>query len=393
MAIIPVCQRRDAGKMGETAALMGALTKINVENGKTNMVYMHNEVLTLVHYVDILFPSVLGQIVHMQQLNGFIHIFLRKGETMGNIQQTAAGKEPGLFHRTWIYLKQHWQLYLLFLGPALVLTLVFKYGPMGGILIAFQKYNPIKGILGSKWVGLKYFRQFLSSPDFLRYLANTLKLSVFGLLWGFPVPIILALLLNRIESSSIKQKIQLVLYMPNFISVIVLCGMVRILLSVTGPLNMLMGTSINFLTIPAAFRPIYIISGIWQGAGWASIMYTASLSNASKELKEAAQIDGANIFQQIKTVEWPAIKDMVVIQFILQAGNIMSIGFEKAYALQTDLNLASSEIIATYVYKKGLLSGDYSFSTAVGLFNTVINVIFLLTVNKIVKKMNDGQGL
>ena len=313
---------------------------------------------------------------------------------MGSNRQTTAVKgSPGRLHNTWIYLKQHWQLYLFFLGPALVLTLIFRYGPMGGILIAFQKYNPIKGILGSKWVGFKYFEQFLSSPDFLRYLANTLKLSIFGLLFGFPVPIILALLLNRIESAKIKQRIQLVLYMPNFISVIVLCGMVRILLSVTGPLNQMMGTSINFLTIPAAFRPIYIISGIWQGAGWASIMYTASLSNASKELKEAAQIDGANIFQQIKTVEWPAIKDMVVIQFILQAGNIMSIGFEKAYALQTDLNLASSEIIATYVYKKGLLSGDYSFSTAVGLFNTVINVIFLLTVNQIVKRMNEGQGL
>ena len=181
--------------------------------------------------------------------------------------------------------------------------------------------------------------------------------------------------------------------MPNFISVIVLCGMVRILLSVTGPLNLLLGTSINFLTIPEAFRPIYIISGIWQGAGWASIMYTAALSNASKELKEAAQIDGANILQQIKAVEWPAIKDMVVIQFILQAGNIMSIGFEKAYALQSDMNLASSEIIATYVYKKGLIHGDYSYSTAVGLFNTVINVILLLVVNKIVEKLNDGQGL
>jgi putative aldouronate transport system permease protein len=156
---------------------------------------------------------------------------------------------------------------------------------------------------------------------------------------------------------------------------------------------MFMGTSINFLTIPAAFRPIYIASGIWQGAGWASIMYTAALSNASQELKEAAQIDGANIFQQIKAVEWPAIKDMVVIQFILQAGNIMSIGFEKAYALQSDMNLASSEIIATYVYKKGLLNGDYSYSTAVGLFNTVINVILLILVNKVVEKMNDGQGL
>ena len=156
---------------------------------------------------------------------------------------------------------------------------------------------------------------------------------------------------------------------------------------------MMMGSSINYLTIPAAFRPIYIISGIWQGAGWASIMYTAALSNASQELKEAAQIDGANIFQQIKAVEWPAIKDMVVIQFILQAGNIMSIGFEKAYALQSDMNLSSSEIIATYVYKKGLLNGDYSYSTAVGLFNTVINVILLVLVNKVVEKMNDGQGL
>ncbi|MBQ2609743.1 MAG: ABC transporter permease subunit [Butyrivibrio sp.] len=304
-----------------------------------------------------------------------------------------AKTKDNTLHNTLVYIRQHWQLYVFFLGPALILTIIFKYIPMGGILIAFQKYNPFKGILGSEWVGLKYFQQFLSSPDFMQYLVNTLKLSVYGLLWGFPMPIILALLLNRITSSKIKQKIQLVLYMPNFISVIVLCGMVRILLSVTGPFNMFLGTNINFLTIPAAFRPIYIISGIWQGAGWASIMYTAALSNASAELKEAAQIDGANIWQQIKAVEWPAIKDMVVIQFILQAGNIMSIGFEKAYALQSDMNLASSEIIATYVYKKGLLNGDYSYSTAVGLFNTIINVILLIAVNKVVEKLNDGQGL
>lgn len=323
--------------------------------------------------------------------------YIRKGNVTnvkhrGGSNMNAKAKDNSL-HNTLVYIKQHWQLYVFFLGPALVLTIIFKYLPMGGILIAFQKYNPFKGILGSEWVGLKYFQQFLSSPDFLQYLANTLKLSIFGLIFGFPMPIILALLLNRVASSKIKQKIQLVLYMPNFISVIVLCGMVRILLSVTGPLNMLMGTNINFLTIPAAFRPIYIISGIWQGAGWASIMYTAALANASKELKEAAQIDGANIWQQIKAVEWPAIKDMVVIQFILQAGNIMSIGFEKAYALQSDMNLSSSEIIATYVYKKGLLNGDYSYSTAVGLFNTIVNVILLLVVNKTVEKLNDGQGL
>lgn len=292
-----------------------------------------------------------------------------------------------------LYVRQHWQLYFFFLLPALLLTIIFRYLPMGGILIAFQDYNPIRGILGSRWVGFKYFHRFLSSPDFLRYLANTLKLSIYGLLWGFPVPILLALLLNRIQSTGIKQKVQTVLYLPNFISVIVLCGLVRILLSVTGPLNHIMGTQINFMTMPGAFRTIYIVSGIWQGAGWASIMYTAALSGASQELREAAIMDGANIFQQIKVVEWPAIKDMVVIQFILQAGNIMSIGFEKAYALQTDLNLSTAEIISTYVYKKGLLDGDYAFSTAVGLFNTVINVILLIAVNKIVEKMNDGKGL
>ena len=294
---------------------------------------------------------------------------------------------------TMLYVRQHWQLYFFFLLPALLLTIIFRYLPMGGILIAFQDYNPIRGILGSRWVGFKYFHRFLSSPDFLRYLANTLKLSIYGLLWGFPVPILLALLLNRIQSAGIKQKVQTVLYLPNFISVIVLCGLVRILLSVTGPLNHIMGTQINFMTMPGAFRTIYIMSGIWQGAGWASIMYTAALSGASQELREAAIMDGANIFQQIQVVEWPAIKDMVVIQFILQAGNIMSIGFEKAYALQTDLNLSTAEIISTYVYKKGLLDGDYSFSTAVGLFNTVINVILLIVVNKIVEKMNDGKGL
>lgn len=301
-------------------------------------------------------------------------------------------KDTGL-HNGLVYILQHWQLYVFFLLPALALTIIFRYIPMGGILIAFQRYNPIRGIFGSEWVGFKHFQRFLSSPDFLSYLANTLKLSVFGMLWGFPVPILLAFLLNRIERTGLKKKIQLALYMPNFISVIVLCGIVRIFLSVTGPVNLMLGTQINFMTMPQAWRTIYIASGIWQGAGWGSIIYTAALSNASSELKEAAVIDGANIFQQIKAVEWPAIKSTVIIQFIMQAGNIMSIGFEKAYALQTDLNLASSEIISTYVYKKGLLDGDYSFSTAVGLFNTVINVILLVAVNKIVAKMNDGQGL
>ena len=270
------------------------------------------------------------------------------------------------------YIKKNWQLYVFFLMPALLLTIIFKYLPMGGLLIAFEDYNVIKGVLGSPWVGLEYFRRFLSSPDFMNYLLNTLKLSIFGLLWSFPIPIILALLLNRIRKAGIKKKIQLLIYAPNFISVIVLCGMVR---------------------MPSAFRTIYIASGIWQGAGWASIMYTAALSNASKELEEAAIVDGANLLQQIWYVELPAIKDIIVIQFILQAGNIMSIGFEKAYALQTDMNLPASEILSTYVYRIGLLNGDYGYSTAVGLFNSVINVILLIFVNWVVKKLNDGEGL
>ena len=302
-------------------------------------------------------------------------------------------QEKAGFRNTFLYLRQHWQLYVIFLLPALALTLIFKYIPMGGILIAFQDYNPFGGILGSEWVGLSHFKRFLSSPDFMTYLINTLKLSIYGLLWGFPVPILLAFLLNRIQSTGIKKKIQLVLYMPNFISVIVLCGIVRIFLSVTGPVNLLLGSNINFMTMPEAFRTIYIASGIWQGAGWASIMYTAALSNASKELEEAAIVDGANLLQQIWYVELPAIKNIIVIQFILQAGNIMSIGFEKAYALQTDMNLPASEILSTYVYRIGLLNGDYGYSTAVGLFNSVINVILLILVNWVVKKLNDGEGL
>lgn len=291
------------------------------------------------------------------------------------------------------YIKTNWQLYVIFMLPAFLLTIIFKYVPMGGVLLAFKDYSAILGIFKSPWVGFKYFERFLSSPDFMQYLMNTLKLSLYGLLWGFPVPIILALLLNRIRRAGIKKKIQLIIYAPNFISVIVLCGMINIFLSPVGPINQLLGTQYNFMTMPSAFRTIYIASGIWQGAGWASILYTAALSNASQELTEAAVIDGANIFQQIRHVDLPAIKNIIVIQFILQAGNIMSIGYEKAYALQTDMNVSASEILATYIYRIGLLNGDYGFSTAVGLFNSVINVILLIVVNKIVAGLNDGQGI
>ena len=289
------------------------------------------------------------------------------------------------------YVKRNYQLYLFFTLPPLLLLIIFKYIPIGGILIAFEDYNPIAGILGSDWVGFKHFQRFLSSPDFMNLLMNTLKLSVYGLLWGFPIPIILALLLTRVKSERIKKAIQLIIYAPNFISVIVISGMIILFLSPVGPINQAFGTAINFMTKPEAFRTIYIASGIWQGAGWASIIYTAALSNSSKELTEAAVIDGANIFQQIWNVDIPAIKPIMVIQFILSMGGIMSIGFEKALALQTSLNLPTSEILATYTYKMGLQLGDYSFSTAVGLFNAVINVILLVVVNTSVKRLNKDE--
>ena len=288
------------------------------------------------------------------------------------------------------------KLLLAMLVPGLVLTFIFKYIPMYGVLIAFKDYNPLRGILGSPWIGFAEFEKFLSSPNFMNLLMNTLKLSVYGLLLGFLPPIILAIMLNQLLSEKAKKRIQLVLYAPNFISVVVIVGMIFLFFSVDGPVNHILGffgIKASFLTDPDWFRPLYIFSGIWQGMGWASTLYTATLVNVDTSLVEAAKLDGANIFQRIWHIDIPTLKPIMVIQFILAAGGIMSVGYEKAYLMQTSLNLTSSEIISTYVYKVGLVSGDYSYSTAVGLFNTVINVILLVAVNKLVSKVNDGQGL
>ncbi|WP_347906505.1 ABC transporter permease subunit [Enterococcus cecorum] len=288
------------------------------------------------------------------------------------------------------------KLLLVMLVPGLVLTFIFKYIPMYGVLIAFKDYNPLRGILDSPWIGFAEFEKFLSSPNFMNLLMNTLKLSVYGLLLGFLPPIILAIMLNQLLSEKAKKRIQLVLYAPNFISVVVIVGMIFLFFSVDGPVNHILGffgIKVSFLTDPDWFRPLYIFSGIWQGMGWASTLYTATLVNVDTSLVEAAKLDGANIFQRIWHIDIPTLKPIMVIQFILAAGGIMSVGYEKAYLMQTSLNLTSSEIISTYVYKVGLVSGDYSYSTAVGLFNTVINVILLVAVNKLVSKVNDGQGL
>ncbi|WP_155929012.1 ABC transporter permease [Bacillus sp. UNC41MFS5] len=294
------------------------------------------------------------------------------------------------------YIIKNYHLYLL-IAPAVILTIIFKYIPMYGAVIAFKDFSTIKGILGSDWVGVENFTKFLSSANFADIFMNTLKLSFFGLIIGFPVPIILALMLNQLRRAAVKKNIQLVLYAPNFISVVVIVGMVFIFLSPTGPINQLVsfitGKPLMFMSNPDYFRSIYIISGIWQAAGWSSIIYVAALANVDPELHNAATIDGANILQRMIHIDLPTLKPLMAVTFILAAGGIMSIGFEKAYLMQTSMNLPSSEILPTYVYKVGLQSGDYAYSTAVGLFNSVINVILLFVVNKIVKKLNEGEGL
>lgn len=303
----------------------------------------------------------------------------------------ASVKKTGLWERI-----KRQRFLLLMILPGLLLTFVFRYIPMYGVLIAFKDFNPLKGVWGSEWVWFEEFSKFLSSPNFMVLLGNTLKLSVYGLVLGFFPPIILAIMLNLLISDKAKKRIQLILYAPNFISVIVIVGMIFLFFSAEGPVNGILshfGLKTNFMTEPDYFRPLYIFSGIWQGMGWASTLYTATLVNVDTSLIEAAQLDGANIFQRIRHIDLPALKPIIVIQFILAAGNIMSVGYEKAFLMQTSLNLTASEIISTYVYKVGLVSGDYSYSTAVGLFNSVINMILLFSVNKIVERLNNGEGL
>lgn len=291
--------------------------------------------------------------------------------------------------------KDKW-LYFLML-PGILLTLVFRYFPMYGAIIAFKDYNPMLGILDSPWVGLEHFREFISSPNFGMLLSNTLKISIYGLLLGFFPPIILALSLNQVLNEKIKKKLQLILYAPNFISVVVIVGMLFLFLSANGPINAIVqkltGNPIMFMSSPDYFRTIYILSGIWQGIGWSSILYTATLAGVSTDLYEAANIDGANLIQKIWHIDLPAMRPIMVISFILSAGNIMNVGYEKAYLMQTSMNIPTSEIISTYVYKVGLQSGNYAYSAAVGLFNMIINVVLLLIVNNITKRLNDGQGL
>ena len=286
---------------------------------------------------------------------------------------------------------ENWQLYALLLIPV-VLTVVYKYIPMYGIQIAFRDFDPNLGYLGSRWVGFDWFVRFFKAPTFWRMMKNTVLISVFGLLWSFPVPIILSLIINQVRFQKFKRVVQTVLYAPHFISVMVICGMIKIFLSPTGGLlNLILGTQIDFLTHSEFFRTIYIASGIWQDAGWGCIIYLATLANVDPGLYEAAKVDGASVFQRILNIDIPELMPMVVLTLIMAAGGIMNVGFEKVWLLQTDLNKATSDVIAVYVYEQGIVDAKYSYSTAVGLFNTVINIALLIVVNKVVSKASEVE--
>lgn len=290
----------------------------------------------------------------------------------------------------WSRIVRHWQLYVL-LAPAIIYLIVFKYWPMCGVQIAFRNYNPIDGFMGSEWVGLEHISRFLHSFQFTRVFFNTIAINVLGLVFGFPVPIILALLINKLGSRRLKAFIQTVLFSPAFISTVVVVGMLFVLLSPrSGLVNNLIGlaggTPINFMNEEGWFRPIYVLSDIWQNAGFSMIIYLAALAAIDPSLHEAARVDGANRWQRMWHIDLPGIRPVISIMFILAVGNLLNIGFEKALLMQTDLNLGASQIIQTYVYDVGLKSAQFSYSAAISLFNSVLNMILLLVFNQVAKR-------
>lgn len=288
-----------------------------------------------------------------------------------------------------------WRVLYLMLIPGLVYIVIFNYIPMYGVTIAFKDFYASKGIMGSPWVGLEHFKRVFRSPDFLQILWNTLSLSIYQLLITFPLPIFLALLINSCHSKRFGKFVQNVTYAPYLVSVVVLVGMMMIMFAPRGVFNniidILGGERRLFMGDAKYFRHIFVLSAVWQTTGWNSIIYLETLSGVSTELYEAARMDGASKFQRILHIDIPHIVPTIAIILTLNAGAVMSMGFEKAYLMQNDLNIGVSEILSTYVYKKGLLDIDYGYSAAVGLFNNVINLIILLLVNKAAKKITDSS--
>ncbi|MCD5155642.1 sugar ABC transporter permease [Enterococcus gallinarum] len=292
-------------------------------------------------------------------------------------------------------LKKHKWLYVMLIIPV-IFVVIWNYWPMYGVIIAFKDYSPAFGILGSPWVGLKHFERFFASYFFLEIIVNTLRLSLYSLLVSVPLPIILALLFNELNRKWFKSTAQTISYIPNFISVVVVIGMVQFFFSSQdGMINMLLNTfgfpSIDFLRSPKWFPHIYVWSGVWQGVGWGTLIYTAAMSGISPDQYEAAYLDGASRLQCIRHITIPSIMPTIVISTILATGSILSVGFEKTFLLQNAANLASSEVLSTYTYKMGIINGEYSFSAAVGLFNNVINFIVLFIVNKLAQKTNESS--
>lgn len=277
--------------------------------------------------------------------------------------------------------------------PVILYYSIFCYGPMYGLIISFNNFNPHSGMLSSPWVGLKWFEEFFSSYYFVRIISNTLLISFYDILWGFPAPIILALLLNEIKNKIFKSTIQTVTYLPYFMSIVVVCGILIDFTGTNGILNDLVamfgGSRHNFLADAKLFRTIYIGSGIWQGIGWGSIIYLAALSGISPTLYEAAVIDGAGRWKQLIHVTIPGILPTIIILLILRMGSIMGVGFEKIILLYNPMTYATADVISSFVYRKGILESNFSYSTAIGLFNSVINFIILVLANKISAKATE----
>lgn len=289
-------------------------------------------------------------------------------------------------------LKESWQWYLLLL-PGLAYLLIFAYGPMYGLLMAFQNFRATKGIMGSDWVGLKHFIRFFEYPRFWSMIKNTLSITLYSLA-TFPCPIIFALLLNEVKQVKFKKAAQMITYMPHFLSEVVVCSLVLLFLDRTsGPINNLIallgGTRTSFITNPNAFSTIYVLSGLWQGIGWSSILYISALSSISQEEVEAARIDGASRLQVLWHINIPGILPTIIINLLMQMGRLMSVGYSKILLLQNDLNLEVSSVISTYTYQIGIVGGQYSYSTAIGLFNNLVNITVLIIANTITKKVTE----
>lgn len=291
-------------------------------------------------------------------------------------------------------MKQNWILYL-FILPSFLYLIIFNYAPMFGVQIAFRDFNFVDGIFGSEWVGLKWFKKFLDAPRFWLLIKNTLKLSIYGLIAGFPLPIILALILDNVQNAKWKKFAQTITYMPHFISMVVLVGMMNIFFSPTsGIVNTILSWfgfsgETYFMGKANYFSHMYVWSGVWQGMGWSSIIYMSALASVDQELHEAAMIDGANKIKRVFYIDIPTIAPTIIIMLILNCGSILGVGWEKVYLMQNDLNSMSSEVISTYVYKLGLMQQKYSYSSAIGLFNSVVNFFILTVVNKIAGKVSD----